>query len=63
LGELIKTKCKKSFNPYCNPNDLENGSLITFDCVYTIGDENLGLEEGYPYSKSFLLKNKEFSDY
>lgn len=63
LGDLIKTQCEKSFNPYCNPNDLENGSSITFECVYTIGDENLGLEEGYPYSKSFLLKNKEFSDY
>ena len=63
LGDLIKTQCEKSFNPYCNPNDLKNGSSITFDCMYTIGDENLGLKGGYPYSKSFVLKNQEFSDY
>ena len=43
LGDLIKTQCEKSFNPYCNPNELKNGSSITFNCVYTIGDENLGL--------------------
>ena len=63
LGDLIKTQCEKSFNPYCNPNELKNGSSITFNCVYTIGDENLGLKGGYPYSKSFVLKNQEFSDY
>ena len=40
-----------------------NGSSITFNCVFTIGDENLRFKGGYPYSKSFILKNQEFSDY
>lgn len=64
LGDLIKASCKTTFNPFCNPNDLSEGiSKISFDCVYTINEENLGLNEGYPYTKSFLLKDQVFSDY
>ncbi|MFH6768825.1 hypothetical protein V8G56_08765 [Gaetbulibacter aquiaggeris] len=64
LGDLIKASCKTAFNPYCNPNDLTEGkSIISFDCVYTISEENLGLEKGYPYTKSYLLKDQVFSDY
>lgn len=64
LGDLIKASCKTAFNPYCNPNDLSEGnSIISFDCVYTISEENLGLEKGYPYTKSYLLKDQVFSDY
>jgi len=64
LGDLIKANCKTAFNPYCNPNDLSEGkSIISFDCLYTINEENLGLNEGYPYTKSYLLKDQVFSDY
>lgn len=64
LGDLIKANCKTAFNPFCNPNDLTEGSsLITFDCIYTINEENLGLGQGYPYTKSYLFKDQVFSDY
>ena len=64
LGDLIKASCKTAYNPYCNPNDLSEGkSIISFDCVYTINEENLGLEKGYHYTKSYLLKDQVFSDY
>jgi hypothetical protein len=63
LGDLIKASCKTAFNPYCNPNDLSEGSsIISFDCVYTINEENLGLDKGYPYTKSYLFKDQVFSD-
>jgi hypothetical protein len=64
LGDLIKASCKTAFNPYCNPNDLSEGSSrISFDCLYTINEENLGLNEGYPYTKSYVFKDQVFSDY
>ena len=63
LGDLIKASCKTAYNPYCNPNDLSQGSLISFDCVYTINEENLGLGEGYPYTKSYVFKDQVFTDY
>ncbi len=64
LGDLIKASCKTAYNPYCNPNSLSEGSSqITFDCIYTMNEENLGLGEGYPYSKSYILKDQVFSDY
>ncbi len=64
LGDLIKSSCNTAFNPFCNPNDLSEGSsMITFDCIYTFNEENLGLGKGYPYSKSYLLKDQVFSDY
>ena len=63
LGDLIKASCKTAYNPYCNPNDLSKGSLISFDCIYTINEENLGLGEGYPYTKSYLFKDQVYSDY
>lgn len=64
LGDLIKASCKTAYNPFCNPNDLFEGiSKISFDCVYTINEENLGLNEGYPYTKTYMFKDQVFSDY
>ena len=63
LGDLTKTNCEVTYNPYCNPNDLEEGSVISFDCNYTIGEENLGLKGGYPYTKGFKLIEQVYSDY
>lgn len=64
LGDLIRANCKIAFNPFCNPNDLTEGSsIISFDCVYTINEGNLGFAEGYPYTKSYLLKDQVYSDY
>lgn len=63
LGELNITNCKTAVNPFCDPNDLSVGSVISFDCLYTISKENLGLDGAYPYTKSFKFENQVFSDY
>jgi hypothetical protein len=63
LGNLTKTNCKTAPNPYCDPNDLvEEESIISFDCMYTIDAENLGLGGGYPYTKRFRLEKQNYSD-
>ena len=63
LGNLTKTNCETAPNPYCDPNDLREGeSLISFDCLYTIKAENLGLGGGYPYRKEFRFKDQHYSD-
>jgi len=63
LGDLNKTDCSPSENPYCDPNDLkENESVLLFDCMYTIDSENLGIGGGYPYSKGFRLVRQNYSD-
>lgn len=63
LGDLTKTQCKTIYNPYCDPNNLTEGSQLSYDCTYTIGEENLGLKGGYPYTKTFYLKSQIYSDY
>ncbi len=63
IGNMIKTKCEKAINNYCNPNTLvENESTIKFDCDFTINNENLGLGGSYPYSKSYKLIKQNYSD-
>lgn len=63
LGDLNKTDCNSSPNPYCDPNDLQEGvSTISFDCQYTIKSENLGFGGGYPYRKGFRLEQQSYSD-
>ena len=63
LGDLTKTQCETIYNPYCDPNKLSDGSQLSYNCVYTIGEENLGLSGGYPYTKTFSLKSQVYSDY
>ena len=63
LGDLTKTKCETIFNPYCDPNNLTEGSQLSYSCTYKIEEENLGLKGGYPYTKTFALKSKVYSDY
>ena len=63
LGDLTKTKCETIFNPYCDPNNLTEGSQLSYSCTYKIGEENLGLKGGYPYTKTFSLKSQVYSDY
>ena len=63
LGDLTKTKCETIFNPYCDPNNLSEGSQLSYSCTYKIGEENLGLKSGYPYTKTFSLKSQVYSDY
>ena len=63
LGDLTKTQCKTIYNPYCDPNNLTEGSQLSYDCTYAIGEENLGLKGGYPYTKTFYLKSQVYSDY
>jgi len=63
LGNLTKTNCETAANPFCDPNDLEEGnSVIGFDCMYTIESENLGLGGGYPYTKRFRLEKQNYAD-
>jgi len=63
LGDLVKTNCAPMPNLYCDPNTLQAGaSVISFDCLYTIQSENLGLGGGYPYTKGFLLEQQAYSD-
>lgn len=63
LGDLNKTDCAFSPNPFCDPNDLqEKESVIGFDCMYTISSENLGMGGGYPYRKGYRLEEQSYSD-
>ncbi len=63
LGDLTQTNCESTVNPFCDPNDLSQGkSVISFDCLYTISNENLGMGGGYPYRKGYLLKKQNYSD-
>ncbi len=63
LGDLTKTNCEPTINQYCDPNALqEKQSVITFDCLYTIQAENLGIGGGYPYTKGYQLEEQSYSD-
>jgi hypothetical protein len=63
LGDLTQTNCESTPNPFCDPNDLQAGeSIISFDCLYTISNENLGMGGGYPYRKGYLLEEQNYSD-
>ena len=63
LGDLTTTNCAATTNPYCDPNDLQEGeSVISFDCLYTIKTENLGFGGGYPYRKGYRLEKQIYSD-
>ncbi len=62
ISDLTKTKCNSAVNEYCNPNDLKVNSTISFDCIYSIGIENLGIGGGYPYTKTLQLVEKNYSD-
>jgi hypothetical protein len=63
LSDLTVTSCNTSENPFCDPNDLEEGkSIFGFDCYYTIANENLGIGAGYPYLKSYKLVSQNYSD-
>ena len=63
VGDLNQTDCESTANNYCNPNDLSPGeSTLSFDCLYTISNENLGIGGGYPYTKSYRLEKQNYSD-
>ncbi|MEL6672245.1 MAG: hypothetical protein AAFR61_08625 [Bacteroidota bacterium] len=63
LGDLTTTNCSAIPNPFCNPNDLEEGlSTMNFDCLYTIRSENLGIGGGYPYQKGYKLVKQMYGD-
>jgi len=63
LGDMTTTRCEGAPNPYCDPNDLTpQESVITFSCLYTISNENLGFGGGYPYQKGYRLEQQSYSD-
>lgn len=63
IGDLTTTACNTIANPFPNPNDLQEGqSVISFDCTYTITNENLGIGGGYPYQKGYRLVQQNYTD-
>ncbi len=63
LSDMTTTKCNATPNPYCDPNTLtQKKSVVSFDCVYTIDNENLGIGGGYPYKKGYRLEKQNYSD-
>jgi hypothetical protein len=63
LGNMTTTRCSATANPFCDPNDLQEGeSNIIFECIYTINNENLGIGGGYPYQKGYLLLQQHYAD-
>lgn len=63
VGDLTTTRCSSFENLFCDPNSLQEGeSIISFDCIYTIQAENLGIGGGYPYTKGFRLEKQIYSD-
>ena len=63
IGNMTSTDCQPALNKYCDPNMLqEQKSTITFDCLFSIKTENLGIGGGYPYTKGFRLVKQNYSD-
>ena len=63
IGDLTTTACNAITNPFPNPNDLQEGeSVMSFDCTYTIANENLGIGGGYPYQKGYRLVQQNYAD-
>lgn len=63
LSDLTKTECANIPNPFCDPNALkEKESVLSFDCLYTIRSENLGIGGGYPYRKGFRLEKQIYAN-
>lgn len=63
LSDLTKTECANIPNPFCDPNTLqERESVLSFDCLYTIRSENLGIGGGYPYRKGFRLERQIYAN-
>lgn len=59
LGNLTQTDCEPTFNQYCDPNDLkEKESVISFDCLYTIKAENLGIGGATPIQRATGWKRR-----
>jgi len=62
LSNLTTTSCEAAVNKFCDPNDLDVGDIISFDCIYTIETENLGIGGGYPYKKAYKLEKQNYTD-
>ncbi|MEL7531034.1 MAG: hypothetical protein AAFN10_06990 [Bacteroidota bacterium] len=63
VSNLTTTDCAPADNPFCDPNDLQEGiSRFSFDCIYTIRSENMGIGGGYPYQKGYRLKKQIYAD-
>ncbi|MEL7192790.1 MAG: hypothetical protein AAFS00_12545 [Bacteroidota bacterium] len=63
LGDMTTASCSAIENPFCDPNKLqEKESIMTFDCIYTIRSENLGIGGGYPYQKGYRLEKQMYAD-
>ncbi|MBL4745933.1 MAG: hypothetical protein JKY08_06170 [Flavobacteriaceae bacterium] len=62
ISNLTETNCNDAVNEYTNPNDLKVNSTLSFDCIYSIDMENLGLGGGYPYTKTIQLVSQNYAD-
>lgn len=63
LDNFKQTNCEAARHAFCDPNMLEEGkSALSFNCIFTIDSENLGMGGGYPYTKTFRLIKQNYSD-
>ncbi len=62
IGSALTFECQDAQNAFCDPNDLGEGSVLTFNCEYNISTENLGINGGYPYTKGYKLVKQNYSD-
>ncbi|APD07712.1 hypothetical protein UJ101_02211 [Flavobacteriaceae bacterium UJ101] len=64
LTDFVSTRCEPSMETLCDPNDLEEyQTTLSFQCFFTLKDENLGLGGGYPYTKTFRLVDQNYKDH
>ncbi len=64
LTDFVTTQCEPSLETYCDPNELkEYQTTLSFNCFFTLEDENLGFGGGYPYTKVFKLINQNYKDH
>ncbi|MFV0531561.1 MAG: hypothetical protein ACK5MD_08990 [Flavobacteriales bacterium] len=64
LTDFISTQCEPVLGTFCDPNKLEeNKTTLSFNCFFTLKDENLGLGGGYPYTKTFKLVEQNYKDH
>lgn len=64
LTDFVSTRCEPSLETFCDPNDLEEyKTTLSFQCFFTLKDENLGFGGGYPYMKTFKLIDQNYKDH
>lgn len=64
LTDFVSTKCEPSLETFCDPNELkEYQTTLSYNCFFTLQDENLGFGGGYPYTKVFKFVHQNYKDH